>query len=117
MPTVLEGIANFLAASRQTHNAPELIDLWNPGMETQINVIPGKPVEGKQNTWTDGSWEWHPIRVPRHANSFPEFKDYPLSFPFDLFAEGIGITGWIGNAKDHFGSALILTMLLATSPV
>jgi hypothetical protein len=42
MPTVFESITNFLRARRETHNAPEFLDLWTPDMETQVNVSAGK---------------------------------------------------------------------------
>jgi hypothetical protein len=96
MPTVLEGLSNFLTARSATHNAPELLALWGPHMETQVNASPGngEPVENRKNTWTDGTYEWHSIRIPKNAYSEPEFSDYPLKYPFDLHAEGIGMTGW-----------------------
>lgn len=66
-------------------------------METQVNVSSGsdgEPVDGKKATWTDGVRSWWGIRVPKNANSEPEFKDYPLTWPLEEHAEGIGSTGW-----------------------
>jgi hypothetical protein len=96
MPTVLESLTNFLTAKRETHNAPELLDLWTPDMETQVNVSAGEgePVPGRRHTWTDGLHEWWNIRVPRNANSDPEVHDYPMEWPLDLHVESIGCTGW-----------------------
>lgn len=101
MPTVLEGLRNFLTARSATHNAPELLELWGSHMETQVNAAPGngEPIEGRKNTWTDGIYEWHSIRIPRNAYSEPEFSDYPLKYPFDVYAEGIGMTGWDWKAR------------------
>ena len=64
-------------------------------METQINVSTnGEPVEGRTNTYSDGQFTWWNIRMPKNANSEPEWNDYQLSWPLDLYAEGIGTTGW-----------------------
>lgn len=96
MPRVTEAIQNFLRARRASHNAPELLDRWNPFMETQVNVAAGQgePVEGKHNTYSDGIHEWWPIRIPKNASTTPEFKDYELRWPLDEHVEGIGWTGW-----------------------
>lgn len=96
MPSVLESLANFLSARRASHNAPELLDLWTPDMETQVNVSSGngEAVAGRRHTWTDGLHEWWNIRIPRNANSEPEFNDYNLDWPLDLHADAIGCTGW-----------------------
>lgn len=96
MPTVLESLTNFLTVRKASHNAPELLDLWTPDMETQINVASGngEPVEGRRHTWTDGMHEWWNIRIPKNANSEPEFNDYRMDWPLDLHADAIGCTGW-----------------------
>jgi hypothetical protein len=94
MLKVTQAISNFLR--NVPHNAPELVARWTPSMETQVNVFAGKgePVDGKRNTYTDGEWEWFNFRIPKNAGTKPEFKDWPLRWPLDLFAEGIGWTGW-----------------------
>lgn len=96
MPKVTQAIQSFLNAKKATHNGPDLLDRWTPFMETQINVRAGngEPVEGKRNTWTDGLSEWWNIRIPKKADSDPEFRDYELSWPLDEHAEAIGCTGW-----------------------
>ncbi|REJ65615.1 MAG: hypothetical protein DWQ31_16885 [Planctomycetota bacterium] len=101
MPKITEAIQFFLRARRDAHNGPDLVDRWTACMETQVNVAAGdgEPVAGKRNTWTDGVNEWHAIRIPRNANSEPEFKDYELRFPLDLHAEAIGTTGWDWSAR------------------
>ncbi len=95
MPKLSEATLNFLQA-RKTPNNADLIDRWEIGMETQINVAAdnGEPVDGKRGTYTDGEFEWFNIRVPKNAAGDPEFRDYNLRWPFDLHAEGIGMTGW-----------------------
>ena len=97
MPSVLESLQNFLTARRVSHSAPELLDTWSPDMETQVNVSAGnhgEPVAGRRHTWTDGLHEWWNIRIPKNANSDPEFNDYNLDWPLDLHANAIGCTGW-----------------------
>ena len=96
MPTVLESLTNFLSKRAAASNAPELHALWTPDMETQVNVAAGngEPVEGRRHTWTDGLHDWWNIRIPKNANSEPEFHDYNLEWPFDLHANAIGCTGW-----------------------
>ncbi len=104
MPKVTEAIQSFLTARRETHNAPELLDriLAHPGaLEIQINVAAdnGEPVDGKRSTYTDGEYEWFNIRIPKHADGEPEFRDYELRWPLDLHVEGIGWTGWDWQAR------------------
>ena len=95
---VSDSIRTFLQAERQTHNGPDLLDFYlaNPGLETQVNVAAGDgwPVEGKRSTYTDGLNDWWAIRIPKKADSDPEWNDYPLKWPLELHAEGIGSTGW-----------------------
>jgi hypothetical protein len=101
MPKVTEAIQNFLRARRPSHPGPDLLERWTPFMETQVNVAAGngEPVADKRNTWSDGIDEWHSIRIPKNANSTPEFRDYNLRFPLDLHAEAIGFTGWDWSAR------------------
>jgi hypothetical protein len=104
MPKVSQAIISFLTARKATHNGPDLLEryLQYAGfMETQVNVSAGKgwPVDGKRSTYTDGLDEWFNIRIPKNANSEPEFKDYELRFPLDLHAEAIGATGWDWAAR------------------
>ncbi len=97
MTKVSEAIGNFLnhPTTLAAHNNPALIRRWNSSMETQINVSTnGEPVEGRSNTYTDGQFTWWNIRMPKKANSEPEWNDYQLNWPLDLYAEGIGTTGW-----------------------
>jgi hypothetical protein len=98
MPTVFQAIRHHLNAIKATHNGPDLLEHWSEDMETQVNVSPGKgiPVEGKRSTYSDptGIDEWHHIRVPKNANTIPEFRDYELRFMLEEHYEGIGCTGW-----------------------
>src|SRR5262245_17469563 len=102
MSNVTESIATFLTARRPVHNGPDLLDRWSPALETQVNVAAGKgdPVPGRRNTWTDGLDEWFHIRIPRKADSEPQFRDYPLGFDLAGHAEGIGTTGWDWQARE-----------------
>lgn len=100
MPTVTEGIRRFLMAQQDHLPGADLIDRflrWGPeNLETQVNAAAdaGDPVEGRRNTWTDGTCTWFHIRVPKNANDKPEWDDYELRWPPEEHAEGIGSTGW-----------------------
>src|SRR5690349_4045381 len=96
MPTVTEGIRNFLLTQSPRVNNPKMLDLaCAPGMEIQLNVeAKGEPVEGRTNTWDDGEFLHHHIRIPKSAGTNPHFDDYDLRFPPDLYAASIGITGF-----------------------
>jgi hypothetical protein len=74
-------------------------------METQVLVRPGTPVDGKKGCFTDGEYTWWNIRVPKSADSDPSFKDYPIDWPLDLYAEAIGCTGWnwVGRKSEWVG--------------
>jgi hypothetical protein len=101
MPKVTQAIQNYLNARAKEHNGPDLLARWTPFMETQVNVAAGlgEPVEGKRNTWSDGLEEWWNIRIPKHADTEPEFRDYEMKWPLDTHAEGIGCTGWDWSAR------------------
>jgi hypothetical protein len=94
--TVTQAIHNFLNHPEvlAAHNYPDLIRRWMPNCETQVNVIRGEKVEGLRNTYTDGNFTWSPIRIPAHANSEPEWIERKLTWPLDVYVEGIGVTGW-----------------------
>ena len=106
MPRVSEAIDKFLQARKTAANA-DLADRWHVGMETQVNVSGdgGEPVAGKRSTWSDGVNQWWNVRIPKNAADNPTFNDYPLPFPLDDHAEGIGMTGWDWEARRsrHFG--------------
>lgn len=98
---VTESIARFLRA-RATPNSSDLVErALVEGMELQVNVAAdsGTPVDGKRCTYTNGVDEWFSIRIPKNADSEPEFTDYDLRWPLDLHAEGIGCTGWLWKEK------------------
>lgn len=94
--TVTQAIQCFLnhPDTLAVHNNPDLIRRWTTSFETQVNVQRGQQVEGLKNTYTDGTFTWSPIRFPKNANSEPEWTDRWMTWPLDLYAEGIGITGW-----------------------
>lgn len=93
---VSECIRRFLRA-RVTPGNQDLVAFWEehcPHLETQLLTHPGRAVEGKSNVWTDGDYQWWNIRIPKHADSEPEFRDYQLDWPLDPYVLGIGSTGW-----------------------
>ena len=100
MPKISQSIFDFLNARKTPANS-DLIDRLNIGMELQCNVAVdnGEPVEGKRSTYTDGTNEWFNFRIPHHADSEPEWKDFEIHWPLDLHAEGIGCTGWSWKEK------------------
>lgn len=104
MPQVTQAISSFLTAKKRTHNGPDLLERYlqyGPFMETQVNVAAGdgEPVDGKRSTYSDGLDTWWNIRIPKRADSDPEFKDYKLEWPLDTHAEAIGSTGWDWSAR------------------
>ena len=106
MPLVSEALRSFLHARKTPANA-DLVDRCSIDMEVQVNVMAGdgEPVAGKKSTWTNGSDTWHSIRIPKNAATDPTWEDYKIGYPFDLYAEGIGMTGWDWKARcsRHFG--------------
>lgn len=101
MPTAISSVINFLSAkvAKKTHNGPDLLErflLHGKDMEVQVNVhaADGEPVHGKRSTYTDGINTWFNYRIPKNAASTPEFDDYELRWPLDVYAVGIGSTGW-----------------------
>ena len=100
MPTVTEGFRRFLTARQAALPGADLIERylhWGPeNLETQVNVAAdgGDPVEGRRNTWTDGSCNWFHIRIPKNAFGVPEWNDYELRWAPEEHAEAIGSTGW-----------------------
>ncbi len=106
MPLVSEALYDFLQARKTPANA-DLVDRCSINMEVQVNVMAadGEPVAGKKSTWTNGSDTWHSIRIPKNAATEPTWEDYKIGYPFDLYAEGIGMTGWDWKARRsrHFG--------------
>jgi hypothetical protein len=96
---VTEGIIAFLKAQRADHPGQDLLDRYlehGTGLETQVNVAAGnsEPVAGKRATWDTGTYQYWNLRIPKNAYDEPEFKDYRLSWPLELHAEGIGSTWW-----------------------
>lgn len=100
-PKTSDAILAFFANSeiRGKHHAPELLDLYTPDMEVQINVAPDGGIEGSfRNSWVDPddstSDIWHNIRIPKNAKSEPERNDWNMKYDLAGHAEGIGCTGW-----------------------
>jgi len=106
MATAISSVISFLKAkvAKGAHNGPDLLERflkYECDMEVQVNVMAGEgePVPGKRSTYTDGVNNWFSYRIPRNADTNPEFKDYKIEFPLDLHCEGIGSTGWDWVAK------------------
>lgn len=96
-PLRTEAIQRFLKA--KTHVS--LANLYTPDMEVQVNVAQenGQRCDGEYEGkrwlgWTDGLNTWKPFRIPRNANTEPVYDDYPMGYDLDVYAEGIGMTGW-----------------------
>lgn len=102
MPTRTEAIKSFLLAF-----APkDFAELYNHDMECQVNVAQdgGTLVEDEYRGrmwrgWTDGQTTWKSFRIPRNADSDPEFDDTRMSFDL-THAEGIGMTGWNWKTRE-----------------
>ena len=96
---VTEAIGNYLHSCRNEHNA-DLVDRWSPAMETQVNVhkANGELIEGT-NTYSNGSYDWWPIRVPKDAKKIPHWYDGEMRFPLSEVADAIGCTGWDWKAR------------------
>lgn len=98
MPSVNESLTTFLKARATRANA-DLVARYHLGMEVQTNVIRGEPVEGKNNVFTDGQFTWASFRIPHDAAGDAHWEDRPISWPLDLYAEAIGLTGWDWQKK------------------
>lgn len=92
-----QAIKRFLTG--KTHL--DLASLYNLSMEVQVNVAAdgGERVEGEYQGkrwvgYTDGVTQWKPYRIPRNANTKPEYTDVPQSWDLEAHVEGIGMTGW-----------------------
>lgn len=98
LPRVVDAIPAFLNAVARPHMAA----LYTPSMEVQVIVrrADGEPVRtefrGREHlAYTNGTVTWSPIRIPRHAATEPEFNlDTRMRYPLDLYAQGIGMTGY-----------------------
>ena len=96
MVTKTAAISAFL----RNFTVPHLATLYNHDMECQVIVAQdnGEPIEGefhgvKWRGFSDGMQTWKSFRIPRKADSEPEFDDGPIKFDL-THAEGIGMTGW-----------------------
>ena len=100
-----EAITGFLRQQYDAHNGKDLLDFYlqyEGALETQVNVAAGngRPVPGRTSTYADENGnEWWSIRVPKKADSEPEWSDYHLKWPLEMHAEAIGSTGWDWRAK------------------
>lgn len=106
MASAINSVTNFLTARRATHNGPDLIDrflAYGCDLEVQVNVAAGngERVPGSKSTFTspDGCDRWFSYRIPKNADSNPEFRDYEIGYALDEHCEGIGTTGWDWKAR------------------
>lgn len=93
---VSECVRRFLRARTTPGNA-DLVAFWDqhcPNLETQVLTIHPGDCEDENRIWSDGDFEWWDIRIPKKAKSDPVFRDYQLTWPLDLYAVGVGSTGW-----------------------
>lgn len=99
MPTVTEALSQLFKtyAEAKKVNNPDILRRYKDSMEVQVNVAvaKGRPVEGLRNTYESKGTQFHPFRIPKKAGT-PEayFKDYPLSWSLEEYANAIGMTGW-----------------------
>lgn len=92
----------FIKSFLEVVTHADLAQMYNPDMEVQVNVhrAEGSKVEvnklgGKsKNVYTNGTLTWYPIRIPKNAATHPEYEPRELRYPLELYAEGIGMTGW-----------------------
>lgn len=97
-PNKTDVIKLFLSA--KTH--ADLALLYNHDMEVQVNVAQeqGQKInqgELKGKGWiayTDGVHTWKPFRIPINANKDAFYTDSPMTYSLELYADGIGMTGW-----------------------
>ncbi len=94
-----EVIKNFLI--NNTHN--DLSSLYKYTMEIQIQVAQengvtitgeylGKNWQGWENPTTGEVWK--NFRIPWNANKDPDYTDSEMTFNFEKYVQGIGMTGW-----------------------
>ncbi len=104
MLTKTEAIKSFLI----DHTESDLANLYNFGMEVQVNVAQENGNQISQESgyngriwrgFTDGETTWKPFRIPWNARHEPEYKDTNLMFDLGKYAEGIGMTGWNWEKK------------------
>lgn len=93
-----EAVKKFL----ELYTWPDLAALYTEDMEVQVlaDQRDGSRVEkqlpdGKSfQVYTDGIVDWYSIRIPKNANSNPEYQPKQMTFNLIGYAEGIGCSGW-----------------------
>jgi hypothetical protein len=99
-----EAIGRFLTPYASANNR-DLIDRWNPAMETQLRVDPkkGTPIPNRKNVWvyedSHDSFEYKHIRIPFYAKFDPLDNDGEIDFPINVVVEGVGSTGHDWRAR------------------
>lgn len=96
--TKTEAIKNFLTA----RSWPDLAEMYNSGMECQVNVHNKAGGERIHGDWQGKRWfgygndheTWKPFRIPWNASTEPKYKDANISWDFETHVDSIGMTGW-----------------------
>ena len=114
-PVVTEAIRLFLDR-RKTAFSADLIARYHPGMECQVIVRPGEPIDKGANLFSEDGITWYPIRVPKKADTEPVWKDYPLQFPLSEYATDIGMSGWNWQQRVSRGVGFDLDTILGDHP-
>ncbi len=92
-PPVTEAIRLFLDR-RTTAFSADLTARYRRGMECQVLVRLGEPIDRGASLYSENGVTWYPIRIPKKADTEPTWKDYPLQFPLSEYATEIGMSGW-----------------------
>ena len=92
--TTTEVLLNFFR--NIPHNCTRIAEWYNPAMEVQINVQPMKGEAESPGVYSDGKqpYKWYNVRIPKNAKTDPIDNDFELSYPLDVYADAIGMTGW-----------------------
>ncbi len=89
-----EVLTNFFKNIK--HNCERVAGWYNHNMEVQINVLKNNGEADIHGIYTDDKqpYKWYNIRIPRYAKTNPVDNDHDLTFPLDIYADCIGMTGW-----------------------
>ena len=110
-PTVTEVISLFLNRKKAAFNG-DLVARYHRGMECQVLVKVGEPIEKGRQLYCEDGMTWYPIHVPKDADSVPKWKDYPVRFPLEGYATDIGMSGWEWERQVSFWVGFDLDSIL-----
>jgi len=77
-------VSNFL----KLHTHPDLVDLHNQNMQCHVVVSAGNGTK-EGVVWSDGIESWYPFVITDE-----ESNNKLITYNFDKYVEGIGLTGW-----------------------